>query len=414
MAANLGLGLQNSFAALMVLRCLQSGGSSGTIALANGVVGDIVTSSERGSYIAFSSISMILGPTLSPILGGLISQYWDWHGVFWFLLAFAGVFCIPLLLFLPETCRKVVGDASVPPPPLNMNITDKIRFANRAKAGIPVDEAKLAKLRENYTLHLPNPLKTLVVLFDFETAIILLGAGLALADFYAISTGASSAFRRVYGFDDMQVALMFLPIGAGGIVSVFTTGRAVDWNYRRYAKKHGLSVEKNRQQDLSDFPIEKARIEIAMPLLYLGAAAVLGYGWTMDHHVSLAGPIILLFIMGYALVAAFQVLNVLMVDIYPGQAATATAANNIVRCELGAAASAAIVPMSQAMGNGWSYTLLALIFVAYSPLLFWTMNSGVKWRQAKKAKAEKKLLDKQQGEGEKRKVLPRWALRRGN
>lgn len=398
----------------MVLRCLQSGGSSGTIALANGVVGDIVTSSERGSYIAFSSISMILGPTLSPILGGLISQYWDWHGVFWFLLAFAGVFCIPLLLFLPETCRKVVGDASVPPPPLNMNITDKIRFANRAKAGIPVDEAKLAKLRENYTLHLPNPLKTLVVLFDFETAIILLGAGLALADFYAISTGASSAFRRVYGFDDMQVALMFLPIGAGGIVSVFTTGRAIDWNYRRYAKKHGLSVEKNRQQDLSDFPIEKARIEIAMPLLYLGAAAVLGYGWTMDHHVSLAGPIILLFILGYALVAAFQVLNVLMVDIYPGQAATATAANNIVRCELGAAASAAIVPMSQAMGNGWSYTLLALIFVAYSPLLFWTMNSGVKWRQAKKAKAEKKLLDKQQGEGEKRKVLPRWALRRGN
>lgn len=398
----------------MVLRCLQSGGSSGTIALANGVVGDIVTSSERGSYIAFSSISMILGPTLSPILGGLISQYWDWHGVFWFLLAFAGVFCIPLLLFLPETCRKVVGDASVPPPPLNMNITDKIRFANRAKAGIPVDEAKLAKLRENYTLHLPNPLKTLVVLFDFETAIILLGAGLALADFYAISTGASSAFRRVYGFDDMQVALMFLPIGAGGIVSAFTTGRAIDWNYRRYAKKHGLSVEKNRQQDLSDFPIEKARIEIAMPLLYLGAAAVLGYGWTMDHHVSLAGPIILLFILGYALVAAFQVLNVLMVDIYPGQAATATAANNIVRCELGAAASAAIVPMSQAMGNGWSYTLLALIFVAYSPLLFWTMNSGVKWRQAKKAKAEKKLLDKQQGEGEKRKVLPRWALRRGN
>lgn len=398
----------------MVLRCLQSGGSSGTIALANGVVGDIVTSSERGSYIAFSSISMILGPTLSPILGGLISQYWDWHGVFWFLLAFAGVFCIPLLLFLPETCRKVVGDASVPPPPLNMNITDKIRFANRAKAGIPVDEAKLAKLRENYTLHLPNPLKTLVVLFDFETAIILLGAGLALADFYAISTGASSAFRRVYGFDDMQVALMFLPIGAGGIVSAFTTGRAIDWNYRRYAKKHGLSVEKNRQQDLSDFPIEKARIEIAMPLLYLGAAAVLGYGWTMDHHVSLAGPIILLFILGYALVAAFQVLNVLMVDIYPGQAATATAANNIVRCELGAAASAAIVPMSQAMGNGWSYTLLALIFVAYSPLLFWTMNSGVKWRQAKKAKAGKKLLDKQQGEGEKRKVLPRWALRRGN
>ncbi|KAK9342468.1 major facilitator superfamily domain-containing protein [Lipomyces starkeyi] len=47
-AANLGLALQNNYAALMVLRCFQSGGSCGTVALDNGVVGDLVTSSERG------------------------------------------------------------------------------------------------------------------------------------------------------------------------------------------------------------------------------------------------------------------------------------------------------------------------------------------------------------------------------
>lgn len=52
MAANLGLGLQNSYAALLVLRMLQSAGSSGTIALANGLVGDLVTSSERGQYVS--------------------------------------------------------------------------------------------------------------------------------------------------------------------------------------------------------------------------------------------------------------------------------------------------------------------------------------------------------------------------
>ena len=36
--ANIGLALQNSYAALFVLRCLQSTGSSGTVALGNGVV----------------------------------------------------------------------------------------------------------------------------------------------------------------------------------------------------------------------------------------------------------------------------------------------------------------------------------------------------------------------------------------
>lgn len=390
LAANLGLALQNNYAALMVLRCLQSGGSSGTIALANGVVGDIITSSERGSYVAFASVSSILGPTLSPILGGLLSQYWDWHGIFWFLLAFGGAFFVPLFLFLPETCRKVVGDGTIPAPKLNWNLTDNIRHANRARAGLKVDEKKQEELRNNYRLRFPNPLSTLVVLADLESALILIAAGLTLACFYAVSTGASTAFRNVYGFNDMQVALMFIPFGVGGIVSAFTTGKAVDWNYRRHAKRNGFPLVKNRQQDLTEFPLERARLEIALPLFYLGALGVLGYGWVMDKHVSLAAPIILLFIMGYGLTAAFQVLNILMVDIYQGRPATATAANNIVRCELGAATSAAIVPMSKAMGNGWAYTLLAFLLMAYSPILLLTIQSGIKWRRAKKIKQEQK------------------------
>ncbi|KAG9684652.1 MFS general substrate transporter, partial [Aureobasidium melanogenum] len=322
LAANLGLALQNNYAALLVLRCLQSGGSSGTIALANGVVGDTITSAERGSYVAFASVSSILGPTLSPILGGLLSQYWNWHGIFWFLLAFGGVFFIPLFLFLPETCRNVVGDGSIPPPKLNWNLTDKIRHENRAKAGLHVDEKKQEELRKKYRLRFPNPLSTLVVLADLESALILVASGLTLSCFYAVSTGASTAFRSVYDFDDMQVALMFIPFGVGGIVSAFTTGKAVDWNYRRHAKINGFPFVKNKQQDMTEFPLEKARLEIAMPLFYLGALTILGYGWVMDKHVSLAGPIILLFVMGYALTAAFQVYNILIVDIYPGKPAT--------------------------------------------------------------------------------------------
>lgn len=388
LAANLGLALQNNYAALLVLRCLQSGGSSGTIALANGVVGDIITSAERGSYVAFASVSSILGPTLSPILGGLLSQYWDWHGIFWFLLAFGGVFFIPLFLFFPETCRNVVGDGSIPPPKLNWNITDKIRHENREKAGLHIDEQKQEELRKKYRLRFPNPLSTLVVLADLESALILVASGLTLSCFYAVSTGASTAFRSVYGFDDMQVALMFIPFGVGGIVSAFTTGKAVDWNYRRHAKINGFPFVKNKQQDMTEFPLEKARLEVAMPLFYLGALTILGYGWVMDKHVSLAGPIMLLFFMGWALTAAFQVYNILIVDIYPGKPATASAANNIVRCEMGAATSAAIVPMAKAMGNGWAYTLLAFLLIAYSPALLLTMRSGIRWRRVKKQKQE--------------------------
>ena len=49
--ANVGLALQNNYAALLILRCLQSTGSSGTVALGNGVVADIASSGERGKFM---------------------------------------------------------------------------------------------------------------------------------------------------------------------------------------------------------------------------------------------------------------------------------------------------------------------------------------------------------------------------
>ena len=52
--ANVGLALQNNYAALLVLRCLQSTGSSGTVALGNGVVADISSSGERGKFMGMS------------------------------------------------------------------------------------------------------------------------------------------------------------------------------------------------------------------------------------------------------------------------------------------------------------------------------------------------------------------------
>lgn len=50
-SANIGLALQSSFAALFVLRMVQSFGVAGTFAIAYGVLADVVTPAERGSYV---------------------------------------------------------------------------------------------------------------------------------------------------------------------------------------------------------------------------------------------------------------------------------------------------------------------------------------------------------------------------
>lgn len=77
--ANLALALQNNYYALLFLRMLQSAGSSGTVALAQGLVGDCIVSADRGKYVAYASLGSILGPTLSPVIGGLLSEFVGWH-----------------------------------------------------------------------------------------------------------------------------------------------------------------------------------------------------------------------------------------------------------------------------------------------------------------------------------------------
>lgn len=388
--ANLALGLQDNYVALLVLRMVQSAGSSGTVALANGLVGDTVTSSERGKYIAFASLGSVLGPTLSPVIGGLISQFLDWHWIFWFLLILAGVFFVPFFLFLPETSRKLVGDGSIPPPWSSWNLSDAIRHKHRAAQGVIVDEEKKVELRKSYRISIPNPLSTLVIFTSLEAALILIATGLAFACFYAISTGAASVLSSVYGYNEVEIGLVFLSIGGGSTISAFTTGALVDWNYARHARRLGFPTTKNRMADLTNFPIERARGEIGLPCLLLGALTTIGYGFMLDYQISIAGPVVMLFLLGYALVAGFQVLNVLLVDLFPSKATSATAASNVVRCLLGAAASAAILPMTDALGNGWAYTILALIFAASCSGLVVIMKYGVQWRQENKAKMVEK------------------------
>jgi MFS family permease len=359
---------------------VQSGGSSGTVALANAIVADVATSAERGIYIGITSLATILAPSLGPILGGIISQYAGWKWIFWFLAILGGLFFIPLLLFMPETCRVIVGDG--------------------LKEGLgPPDYAErdaLAKKRD--PLRFPNPLDTLVVAIEKEGFFILFFAGIVYAGFYAILSGMPSQLNQIYGFDELKVGLMYLPMAGGSIVAAFTQGRLVDWSFAREAKKLGIEVKKRKQQDLSHFPIEKARLQVAAPMLLLATTSTVIYGWVLHFRVSVAGPVIMLFVQGFALVASTQCISILIVDINPGLAGTATAAFNLIRCLLGAASTALIIPMTNKMGLGWSYTLIGGVYVLLSPMLWVVVTWGPGWRRERaekeREKEEKKERDR--------------------
>jgi len=67
-------------------------------------------------------------------------------------------------------------------------------------------------------------------------------------------------------------------------------------------------------------------------------------------------------------------MGVMLVDLYPLSPATATAANNLVRCWMGAAGTAVILYMIEGMGLGWCFTFIAAVIFFTSPLLFAEMR----------------------------------------
>ena len=66
-AGCLGAAFPGSYTMLVLMRCLQSAGSSGTVAIASAMVTDIVTSSQRGEYYSYVQLGAMVGPSLGPV-----------------------------------------------------------------------------------------------------------------------------------------------------------------------------------------------------------------------------------------------------------------------------------------------------------------------------------------------------------
>ncbi|KAK3991018.1 major facilitator superfamily domain-containing protein [Cladorrhinum sp. PSN332] len=403
-AANLGLALQDNYAALLVLRAVQSAGSSGTLALSFAAIADVAVSAERGKYMGIISAAINVGPALSPVFGGLLSEYFGWRAVFWFCLAYAAVWLVPYALFVPETCRNVVGNGSIPAQGWNRTVLDMIhshrqrhRHRHMDSTQEPGPETTHPKLR------FPNPFNTLKVILEKDLSLLLLYSTLTYLVFILITATVGTEFADIYHFTDLQIGLCYLPYGLGCCAAAVVQGYVLDANYRRVARKIGFTIDYKRGDDLSEFPIEEARIVPVYPVLFTGAAAVICYGWVLQAETHLAGPLVLLFVIGLCVTGSFSLLNTLVVDLYPQAPATAVAANNLVRCLFGAGGTAVIELMLKAMGRGWCFTFWAVVLVGFSPILWVLTKWGPEWREERRLRQieEKKKEEEEQEEIEK-------------
>jgi multidrug resistance protein len=216
--ANIGLALQDSYAALFILRCLQSSGSSGTVALGNGVIADITTSSERGTWMGAALMGPMVGPAIGPVLGGVLSTTLGWRAIFWFLTIMAVVYLVLFAITVPETGRNVVGNGSVPPQGWNMSILNYIQLRKLRKSEDSLSRINSQRekrnaqsaMAETRRLRFPNPLNTIYIILEKDVGIILFFNSLVLAAFYDITATIPSLFQGLYRYNDLQIGLCYM------------------------------------------------------------------------------------------------------------------------------------------------------------------------------------------------------------
>lgn len=320
----------------------------------------------------------------------MLAQYLGWRSIFWFLAIFAGVLFVLFVFLFPETCRAVVGNGSIPAKGVNRSVLSYLLERKHPIQNEPNELEQVARASRTRKFTFPNPLSTLRILGEKESCIVLLYNGLFFTGMMITSVAIPDLFEQAYDLDELKIGLCYIAMGTGCLISALTMGHLVDWNFRRHAALINMPLTKGRQQDLRNYPLEQARLEVVAPGHVIGTLGLVAFGWTVKFRTHIAGPEIALFIIGFGVSTAFNTSNTLLIDLHRGQPATATAAVNFVRCLMSAGGCAAIIPMCQTMNPGWAFTFIALVYSVLIIVVFWIMKSGMEWRhEAERKKSEK-------------------------
>ncbi|KAG7124947.1 Quinidine resistance protein 3 like [Verticillium longisporum] len=148
--------------------------------------------------------------------------------------------------------------------------------------------------------------------------------------------------------------LFYLAPGAGFLIGSTIGGRLSDHTVRRYIKKrNGLRLPRDRLK--SSFPA----IFIVLPL------GTLLFGWSLGREVGdWAAPGIGAFLAGLGLMASFSGLNTYSAEVLPAKKTEAISSKYIVQYTFAAGTVASRVPIMEAIGVGWAFTISAVAALA--------------------------------------------------
>ena len=187
---------------------------------------------------------------------------------------------------------------------------------------------------------------------------------------YLLFTTITEVYEGQYHFGQGTVGLTYLGIGVGCLIGVIIFGIASDKILKAKSKNGEMKAEYRLPPMIPGSFVIPIGCESATSACYTFSAdmTVFLYGWTAEKHVFWLAPIIGTGLVGVGLLATFMPIQTYLVDAFTIYAASALAANTVLRSLVGALLPLAGQKMYDTLGLGWGNSLLAFIAIAMCPI----------------------------------------------
>jgi MFS family permease len=202
--------------------------------------------------------------------------------------------------------------------------------------------------------------------------------GIVYGYLYLLFTTFSVVFQGTYHFSSGSVGLTFMGLGVGSILGLGFFGWSSDRMLKNKTKDADVIAAASGQRSSGMKP--EYRLPPMLPGAVLIPVGLFVYGWTAQFHVHYIVPILGTGLIGIGNIAVFMCISTYLVDAYTLYAASALAANTVIRSVMGAVLPLAGQKMYQTLGLGWGNSLLAFVSIATLPIPWVIITWGERLR----------------------------------
>lgn len=173
---------------------------------------------------------------------------------------------------------------------------------------------------------------------------------------YLLFTTFTFVFEEHYHFSPSNVGLSYIAIGIGMFIGLILTGASSDRILKRLTAAN------------ANIPKPEFRLP---PLIACGIFMPIGlfiYGWTAQKHVQWAVPMLGTLFFGIGMMSCMICIQTDLVDGFTVYAASAIAANTLLRSIVGGLLPLAGLDMYNTLGLGWGNSLIGFVALALLPI----------------------------------------------